>query len=246
MTEEVILLEPGDERAQKIAKAIASPTAGDILQSLKDGPKTSTDLTDLLHLPMSTVKYHIENLLDAGIVEVSETRYSVKGREVKVYTLRDQLLIVAPRMMSIRSLLLKYASIFGVILLATLVVIAMTPLFSQPSPPGQYTGGGVPVTPVPTASVSPADMQKESGGGGTSGVTTTGTNEPAMTTVPGTILPTTQGTRELIETPVPSIPAPATGPSPFVPFNPALLFFTGGLLVLAVVIIADVVVRYRK
>ncbi len=246
MTEEVILLEPGDERAQKIAKAIASPTAGDILQSLKDGPKTSTDLTDLLHLPMSTVKYHIENLLDAGIVEVSETRYSVKGREVKVYTLRDQLLIVAPRMMSIRSLLLKYASIFGVILLATLVVIALTPLFSQTAPPGQYTGGGVPVTPVPTGSVSSTDMQKESEAGGTSGVTTTGTGEPAITTVPGTMVPTTEGTRELTGTPVPSIPGPVTGSSPFVPFSPGLLFFTGGLLVLAVVIIADVVVRYWK
>jgi DNA-binding transcriptional ArsR family regulator len=243
MTEEVILLEPGDERAQKIAKAIASPTAGDILQSLKDGPKTSTDLTELLHLPMSTVKYHIENLLDAGIVEVSETRYSVKGREVKVYTLRDQLLIVAPRMMSIRSLLLKYASIFGVILLATFVVIAMTPLFSQPSPASQYTGGGVPATPVPTVSMAPADLQK---GTGTSGVTAPGTNEPVVATIPGTIIPTTEGTRVFIETPAPTIPVPVTGPSSSVPFSPALLFFTGGLLVLAVVIIADAVIRYRK
>jgi DNA-binding transcriptional ArsR family regulator len=136
MADDVIVLEPGDERAQKIAKAMASPTAGDILQAMKDGPKTSTDLADQLHLPMSTVKYHIGNLLEAGVLEVSETRYSVKGREVKVYTLKDQLLIVAPRNTSIRSLLLKYASIFSVFLLATLVVVAMTPIISQAPPSG--------------------------------------------------------------------------------------------------------------
>lgn len=45
---------------------------------------------------MTTVKYHVENLLDAGLISVAETRYSVKGREVKLYSLTNQLLIVAP------------------------------------------------------------------------------------------------------------------------------------------------------
>ena len=35
VTEPVIILEPGDERAQKIAKAISSKTAGEILQVLE-------------------------------------------------------------------------------------------------------------------------------------------------------------------------------------------------------------------
>jgi len=133
MTDDVIVLEPGDERAQKIGKAISSQTAGDILHILSQGPKTATDLTGLLSIPMGTLKYHIDNLLEAGLVEIAETRYSVKGREVKVYRLRDQLVIVAPKVTSIRSILLKYASLFAIVILASLAMLAILPLF-QASP----------------------------------------------------------------------------------------------------------------
>ena len=122
---DVIVLEPGGEQAQKIAKAMGSQTAGDILQLLKTGPKTSTEVTDQLGIPMGTAKYHIENLLDAGLIEVTKTKYSVKGREVKVYGLKDQLLIVTPSVTNVRALLLKYASLFGIVAVATVVVAAV-------------------------------------------------------------------------------------------------------------------------
>ncbi len=134
MTEEVIVLEPGDERAQKIGKAIASPTANEVLHILAGGPKTASDLTETLDIPMGTLKYHIENLLEAGLIEITETRYSVKGREVKVYALRDQLLIVAPKVTSIRSILLKYTSLFAIVILASMAMFAILPLL-QNAPP---------------------------------------------------------------------------------------------------------------
>jgi DNA-binding transcriptional ArsR family regulator len=134
MTEEVIVLEPGDERAQKIGKAIASPTANEILHILAEGPKTASDLTEVLNIPMGTLKYHIENLLEAGLIEITETRYSVKGREVKVYALRDQLLIVAPKVTSIRSILLKYASLFVIVIVASMAMFAILPLLQHVPP----------------------------------------------------------------------------------------------------------------
>jgi DNA-binding transcriptional ArsR family regulator len=129
MAEDIILLEPGDERAQKIGKAISSQTANDILQLLSESPRTATDLTDLLQIPMSTLKYHLDNLLEAGLLEVTETRYSVKGREIKVYGVRDQLLIVAPKMTNIKSILLKYGALFALVIFASLVMLAILPLF---------------------------------------------------------------------------------------------------------------------
>jgi DNA-binding transcriptional ArsR family regulator len=141
MSEEVIILSPGDTRAQKIAKAISSGTANDILHLLGDGQKSATDITGSLDLPMSTVKYHLDNLLDAGLVEVVETKYSVKGREIKVYALRDQLLIVAPKMQNVRSLLLKYASLFAIVALASLAGFFYLPMLA-PAIPGT-SGGGV-------------------------------------------------------------------------------------------------------
>ena len=109
MTGTVVVLEPGDERAQKIAKAMASQTANDILTLLATGTKSLTDITEQLSIPLTTTKYHTGNLLDAGLITVSDTRYSIKGREVKMYSLTDQLLIVAPKQTNVRALLLKYS-----------------------------------------------------------------------------------------------------------------------------------------
>jgi DNA-binding transcriptional ArsR family regulator len=134
MAEDIIVLEPGDERAQKIGKAISSQTANDILHLISEEPRTASELTDTLQIPMSTIKYHLDNLLSAGLLEVRETRYSVKGREIKVYAVRNQLVIVAPKLANIRSILLKYASLFGVVILASLVMLAVLPLFQAPPP----------------------------------------------------------------------------------------------------------------
>jgi|SRR5208337_4559579 len=131
MADPVLVLEPGDERAQKIAKAMGSQTAGEILRLLGEGQKSLTDLAERLALPMNTVKYHVGNLLDAGLISVADTRYSVKGREVKIYTLTNQLLIVAPRQSDVRSLLLKYASLFGIVAVASLTVAVILPLLEE-------------------------------------------------------------------------------------------------------------------
>jgi DNA-binding transcriptional ArsR family regulator len=130
MAENILVLEPGDERAQKIARAMSSQTASEILQQLAGGPASLTDITEHLSQPMNTVKYHIDNLLEAGLIAVAETKYSVKGREVKLYSLTNQLLIVAPRQSPVRSLILKYASLFAIVLIATLSIAAFGPLMA--------------------------------------------------------------------------------------------------------------------
>jgi len=135
MTGEVVVLEPGDEQAQKIAKAMASQTASDILSLLALGTKSLTDITEQLKIPLTTAKYHAGNLLDAGLIKVSETRYSIKGREVKMYALTDRLLIVAPKRTNVRDLLLKYSSLFGIVIAGTLAVFAIVPLLSSPVAP---------------------------------------------------------------------------------------------------------------
>jgi len=135
MAEDIVLLEPGDERAQKIAKAMASPTGGDILHFLGEGPKSLTDIADQLKVPLNTAKYHLENLLDAGLIAVAETKYSVKGREIKLYSLTNQLLIVAPRQSNVRSLLLKYASLFGIVAVATLGISFLAPFLGSTQGP---------------------------------------------------------------------------------------------------------------
>ncbi|NLM81658.1 MAG: helix-turn-helix transcriptional regulator [Candidatus Methanoculleus thermohydrogenotrophicum] len=146
MVENVVILQPGDERAQKIARAMASQTANAVIQAFGDGPMTSSEVARQMGIPITTAAYHIENLLDAGLLEIMETRWSEKGREVKVYGLTDQVLIIAPPESDLKSVLKKYAMLFGIVVLASLGLWALLPAV-LPAPGGmapepRLAGGG--------------------------------------------------------------------------------------------------------
>jgi DNA-binding transcriptional ArsR family regulator len=134
MAEDIVVMEPGDERAQRIAKAMASQTASEILGALKEAPLSAAEIADRLSIPLTTLKYHVENLADAGLIEVVRTKWSSKGREVKVYGLTTKLLIVAPPVKDIRAILLKYASLFALVVFASIVVAMIMPLLGPGVP----------------------------------------------------------------------------------------------------------------
>jgi DNA-binding transcriptional ArsR family regulator len=243
MAEKILMLEPGDERAQKIAKAMGSQTASDILQLLADGPTSLTDITERLKIPMNTAKYHVENLLDAGLLTIDQTKYSVKGREVKLYALTNQLLIVAPRQSTMRSLILKYASLFGIVVFGSVIIAALTQLIGPqsmfrasmqtanavaPEYATQYGGTGAMaksvldhaatnVTAAPEVMVTGARNIGETWAANVSGIVTAA---PSPVPVPPAEIP---------------LPMETVG-SAFPWLDPVLTFFLGGLLVIVVLL----------
>ena len=146
MTDGVVVLEPGDDRAKKIGRAIASETAGDVVAILrKKEEATLTEIASELGIPITSAKYHVEQLLEADIIRIVRTKYSEKGREVKVYGVRDQIVIMNPGTATptdIRRLLLKYASLFCLLALATLLLtVAYPALMPVDDYGGSLTGG---------------------------------------------------------------------------------------------------------
>jgi len=242
MADNVIILEPGDERAQKISKAMASQTASDILQLLAEDKKSLTEITDRLDIPLTTAKYHIENLLEAGLITVADTKYSVKGREIKIYAVTNQLLIVAPRQSNVRSLLLKYASLFGIVIFGSLVIAALSPLLGQGIFAGSLNG-------------EPRMAAQESGL--TSAKAVTDGLLPNATMTPDVIAAGSKGMTEFAAnltpapTPLPTLAqAPLVTPGPIPPDvsasagmampDLALAFFLGGTLVILVLVVYEV------
>jgi DNA-binding transcriptional ArsR family regulator len=210
----VIILEPGDEKAQKIAKAIASKTAGEILQLLKEGSQASTQIAEALSIPITTVQYHLENLVDAGVITIVEKRWSQKGREVKVYGLRDQMLIVVPRGGDLKGILLRYASLFAVVIFATIVLALLGQALAPAVSPGFQ--GMIP-TPLPRA-------PSENGEGTVADhVLKEAANQTWAPNATPAATPTTGA--------VPEMPTAAPG-FPSLP----LAFFLGGVLVIAVML----------
>jgi DNA-binding transcriptional ArsR family regulator len=130
--EEVIILEAGHEKAQKFIKVMSNQSASDVLQLLKDGGGLRlSDIAERLGMSLNATKYHIENMMDAGLLEISNTRYSVKGRKIKIYRMKNQIFIVAPGMTEkkqIISAVLKYGSFLGIYILIAIGLFAFIPL----------------------------------------------------------------------------------------------------------------------
>ncbi len=236
MADNVVILEPGDERAQKISKAMASQTASDILQLLADNKKSLTEITDRLSIPLTTAKYHIENLLDAGLITVAETKYSVKGREIKIYAVTNQLLIVAPRQSNVRSLLLKYATLFGIVAFGSLAISLLSPILGQ----GIVTDtrmNGAPRLETFSYATTPAGTGSE------------GTWQNATLT-PDIGIIGSKGISEITVENITSVPSPVVTPVPVPPGTGAsataalpdiaLAFFLGGTIVIIVLVMYEI------
>jgi DNA-binding transcriptional ArsR family regulator len=82
------------EDADDLLAAMSSETARHLLSSLHESPATPSELADRIDTSIQNVQYHLEKLTDAGAIEVADTVYSEKGREMSVYAPADEPLVV--------------------------------------------------------------------------------------------------------------------------------------------------------
>ena len=83
-----------DEDADAVFGALSSTTAREIYTRLNDEPGTPSDVADAIDSSIQNVRYHLEKLENAGLVEVVDTWYSSRGNEMSVYATADGPLIV--------------------------------------------------------------------------------------------------------------------------------------------------------
>lgn len=77
-----------------LVSALSSETARRILSEIYDESGTATELSERLDTSVQNIQYHLGNLDDAGLIQVVDTEYSPKGREMKVYAPSDEPLLV--------------------------------------------------------------------------------------------------------------------------------------------------------
>jgi len=114
------------DEADALLGALQSETARDLLAALYDDPRTPSELAEAADTSIQNVRYHLEKLEDADLVEVADTVYSEKGREMNVYAPAAAPLVVfagsdedAP---GVESALSRLLGAFGVLGLASLLV----------------------------------------------------------------------------------------------------------------------------
>ncbi|ELZ95042.1 ArsR family regulatory protein [Haloferax mucosum ATCC BAA-1512] len=82
------------DEADDLLAAISSSTARSVLASLHESPATPSELATEVETSLQNVQYHLGNLAEADLIDVTDTRYSEKGREMNVYAPADRALVV--------------------------------------------------------------------------------------------------------------------------------------------------------
>ncbi|MDZ7702520.1 MAG: helix-turn-helix domain-containing protein [Halobacteriales archaeon] len=114
-----------DDAADELFEALASETARTVFRALHDEPAAASRLAEAADTSVQNVRYHLEQLGEAGLVEVAGTQYSSKGREMDVYAPTDEPLVMLASGEGVESTLrgLLERLVGGVAVLAVLSVL---------------------------------------------------------------------------------------------------------------------------
>jgi DNA-binding transcriptional ArsR family regulator len=78
-----------DDATRDVIEALSSETAYEIFGLLNETPATPARIADRLDQSVQNVHYHLTNLESAGLIEVADTCYSEKGREMNVFVVAE-------------------------------------------------------------------------------------------------------------------------------------------------------------
>jgi len=92
-----ILLSMEDDKIKKISNVISNDSCKKILDFLANSEATESELASKLNIPISTVHYNLQQLMETGLIEAAEFHYSEKGKEVNHYRLANKYIIIAPK-----------------------------------------------------------------------------------------------------------------------------------------------------
>lgn len=114
------------EDADSLLSALSSTTARELLSAIHDEPRTPSKLAEQVETSLQNAQYHLEKLEDTDLVEVADTVYSEKGREMNVYAATDQPLVVfagqEEETSGLKAALSRILSAFGILGLLSLAV----------------------------------------------------------------------------------------------------------------------------
>ena len=85
-----------DEKAKIVAMELANDNGRRIIDAFFIEPQSASDLAKKLGLPMSTVMFHIERLMEIGIIDVVDKKLSRKFKDIKYYGPKKTAILIVP------------------------------------------------------------------------------------------------------------------------------------------------------
>lgn len=125
-----LLVVPLGQESKILTQTISNDTAMQIMGLMADGPMSTSAVAEKLSIPLTTAQYNIEKLMEAGLVKVEKTKYSEKGREVKLYRASRRYIILVPEKtggQAVIDALKKYLMLVPVVAAVSVVVEYLVP-----------------------------------------------------------------------------------------------------------------------
>jgi len=91
-----LLVLPLSGGSRKLARALSNETSLKILETLGKKSMSAGDLSEALGIRLNTLKYNLDSLVESGLISVQQIKWSRKGREIKVYSAVEQLIVLVP------------------------------------------------------------------------------------------------------------------------------------------------------
>lgn len=114
-----------DDAADEVFEALSSKTARTIFSTLHETPATASDLAEAADTSLQNVRYHLDKLDETDLIEITDTWYSERGREMKVYEPANTSLVMVsgdgPPETTLRSLLENLVGAIGILAIASVV-----------------------------------------------------------------------------------------------------------------------------
>jgi len=120
------ILDIDDDEADAVFNALSSKTTRTMLAELHRTPRTPAELAEQTDTTVQNAMYHLEKLEDVNLARVTETRYSSRGKEMRVYAPSEHPAVVFigtdDRKSSLIAKLKQFLGAVGVLGLLALVV----------------------------------------------------------------------------------------------------------------------------
>lgn len=131
------LIVPMGKESKAITQVISNDTAMQVMDLLADGPMSTSTVAEKLSIPLTTAQYNIEKLMESGLVKIEKTKYSEKGREVKLYRASRRLIMIVPEKAGSQAVidaLKKYILLVPIAAAISVIVEYLDPIVSYFNP----------------------------------------------------------------------------------------------------------------
>lgn len=113
-----VLILPVNGESRKITQILSNETSLKILELLGEKSMSASNIAEELNLPLTTVKYNLDSLVESDLIKVKQIKWSQKGRQVKIYESVKKVIVLVPSKnsideLSILNILRKYIGVVG-------------------------------------------------------------------------------------------------------------------------------------